>query len=82
VLTSFHPAQAKKVWDTLKHRGVTFPPPYVPHGVKLLYDGEEVDLSPEEEEVRWWPCVPRSALPPPPTPVAVAGLCIPSVAVG
>lgn len=43
--------QAKKIWDTLEHRGVTFPPPYVPHGQKLLYDGEEVDLSPEEEEV-------------------------------
>jgi DNA topoisomerase-1 len=44
--------QAKKVWDTLEHRGVTFPPAYQPHGVKLLYDGKPVDLSPEEEEVR------------------------------
>ena len=45
-------AQAKKVWETLEHCGVTFPPPYEPHGVKLLYAGAPVDLSPEEEEVR------------------------------
>jgi DNA topoisomerase-1 len=45
-------AQAKKVWVTLEHRGVTFPPAYEPHGVKLLYDGKQVDLTPEEEEVR------------------------------
>lgn len=31
---------------------MTFPPPYEPHGIKLLYDGKPVDLSPEEEEVR------------------------------
>jgi hypothetical protein len=40
------------VWDTLEHCGVTFPPAYVPHGVKLLYDGKPVNLSPEEEEAR------------------------------
>ena len=73
MLTLLHPSQAKKVWDTLEHRGVTFPPPYVPHGKKLLYDGEEVDLSPEEEEVRRRPCSPRRALSPPPTRVAGAG---------
>lgn len=70
------------MWDTLEHCGVTFPPPYVPHGVKLLYDGEEVDLSPEEEEVRWWACGPSCALPPPLPQLAVAGLCTPSDAVG
>jgi hypothetical protein len=26
-------------WTTLSHNGVNFPPPYVPHGVKMLYDG-------------------------------------------
>jgi len=41
-----------QVWDTLSHNGVTFPPPYEPHGVKLLYAGKPVDLSAEEEEVR------------------------------
>jgi hypothetical protein len=40
------------VWKTLEHHAVTFPPAYVPHGVKLLYDSKPVDLTPEEEEVR------------------------------
>ena len=44
--------QAKTVWKTLSHQGVTFPPAYVPHGVKLLYNGAPVDLSPDEEEAR------------------------------
>ncbi|XP_057849059.2 DNA topoisomerase 1 alpha [Cryptomeria japonica] len=38
-------------WTTLEHNGVIFPPPYKPHGVKMLYNGKPVDLSPEEEEV-------------------------------
>lgn len=38
-------------WTTLQHCGVIFPPPYKPHGVKLLYNGKPVDLTPEEEEV-------------------------------
>ncbi|XP_006282565.2 DNA topoisomerase 1 alpha [Capsella rubella] len=41
----------KKKWTTLVHNGVTFPPPYEPHGVKILYKGKPVDLSPEQEEV-------------------------------
>ena len=40
------------MWKTLEHHAVTFPPAYVPHGVKLLYDSKPVDLTPEEEEVR------------------------------
>ena len=40
------------MWETLEHCGVTFPPPYVPHGVKMVYDGKPVNLSPEEEEAR------------------------------
>ena len=35
-------------WITLTHNGPAFPEPYVPHGVKLLYDGKPVDLKPEE----------------------------------
>lgn len=31
--------------------GVLFPPPYKPHGVKMLYCGEPVDLTPEQEEI-------------------------------
>ena len=32
-------------WRTLEHNGLMFPPPYKPHGVKLLYDGKPVDLT-------------------------------------
>ncbi|XP_074572698.1 DNA topoisomerase 1 beta-like [Curcuma longa] len=38
-------------WTTLEHNGVIFPPPYKPHGVKMLYKGQPVDLTPEQEEV-------------------------------
>ncbi|CAN4109951.1 unnamed protein product [Withania somnifera] len=38
-------------WTTLEHSGVIFPPPYKPHGVKILYKGKPVDLTPEQEEV-------------------------------
>lgn len=38
-------------WTTLAHNGVIFPPLYQPHGVKMLYDGKPVDLTPEQEEV-------------------------------
>lgn len=40
-----------KKWTTLEHNGVIFPPPYKPHGVKMLYNGKPVDLTPEQEEV-------------------------------
>ncbi|XP_073132102.1 DNA topoisomerase 1-like [Henckelia pumila] len=38
-------------WTTLVHNGVIFPPPYKPHGVKMLYKGKPVVLTPEQEEV-------------------------------
>ncbi|KAI3742973.1 hypothetical protein L1987_60673 [Smallanthus sonchifolius] len=38
-------------WNTLVHNGVIFPPAYKPHGVKMLYKGKPVDLTPEQEEV-------------------------------
>ena len=37
-------------WRTMEHAGVSFPEPYVPHGVKMMYDGKEVDLTPAQEE--------------------------------
>ncbi|KAL2483757.1 DNA topoisomerase 1 [Forsythia ovata] len=37
-------------WTTLIHNGLIFPPPYKPHGVKMLYKGKPVDLTPEQEE--------------------------------
>ena len=48
------------MWQTLAHNGVTFPPSYEPHGVKMLYNGVPVNLSPAEEEAR------RAAPRPPP----------------
>ena len=39
------------MWKTLEHAGVLFPPEYEPHGVRMLYDGVPVDLTPEQEEV-------------------------------
>ncbi|KAG2398171.1 DNA topoisomerase 1 beta [Vigna angularis] len=41
----------QKKWTTLVHNGVIFPPPYQQHGVKMLYKGRPVDLTPEQEEV-------------------------------
>ena len=40
-------------WTTLEHNGVLFPPPYepLPKHVKMKYDGQEVSLPPEAEEV-------------------------------
>lgn len=38
-------------WATLVHNGVIFPPPYKPHGVKMLCKGKPVDLTPKQEEV-------------------------------
>lgn len=35
----------------MQHNGVLFPPPYVPHGVKLYYEGEPVELNKEQEEL-------------------------------
>ncbi|CAK7324565.1 unnamed protein product [Dovyalis caffra] len=44
-------SDGQKKWTTLVHNGVIFPPPYNPHGVKILYKGKPVDLTPEQEEV-------------------------------
>lgn len=37
-------------WVTMEHAGVSFPDPYVPHGVKMNYDGKPVDLTVAQEE--------------------------------
>jgi len=37
-------------WSTMEHSGVSFPEEYEPHGVKMLYDGKPVDLTPAQEE--------------------------------
>ncbi|KAI7866611.1 hypothetical protein BDF14DRAFT_1984735 [Spinellus fusiger] len=38
-------------WTTLEHSGVLFPPVYIPHNVKMRYDGRPISLAPEAEEV-------------------------------
>ena len=40
-------------WTTLEHNGVVFPPPYepLPKNVRLIYDGVQVTMAPEAEEV-------------------------------
>lgn len=38
-------------WESLEHNGAHFAPEYQPHGVKLKYDGEDVTLTPLQEEV-------------------------------
>lgn len=37
-------------WATMEHAGVSFPEPYIPHHIKMRYDGKAVDLTPVEEE--------------------------------
>ena len=37
-------------WSKMEHAGVSFPEPYIPHNVNMLYDGNDVTLSPVEEE--------------------------------
>mmetsp|Transcript_22207 Transcript_22207/g.25711 ORF Transcript_22207/g.25711 Transcript_22207/m.25711 type:complete len:816 (-) Transcript_22207:166-2613(-) len=37
-------------WGTMEHAGVSFAEKYEPHGVKMKYNGDEVDLNPVEEE--------------------------------
>jgi DNA topoisomerase-1 len=34
----------------MEHAGVSFPEPYQPHGVKMNYDGQAVELTPLQEE--------------------------------
>ncbi|KAG7355073.1 DNA topoisomerase IB [Nitzschia inconspicua] len=37
-------------WVTMEHSGVSFPEPYQPHGIKMLYEGKPIDLTPIQEE--------------------------------
>jgi DNA topoisomerase-1 len=45
------PPLGNKKWEQLKHNGVLFPPPYEPHEIPILYDGEEIKMTPECEEI-------------------------------
>jgi len=37
-------------WETFHHNGVMFPPKYEPHGIPILYKGNRVQLTNEQEE--------------------------------
>eukprot|EP00934_Nitzschia_sp_Nitz4_P001729 Nitzschia sp. Nitz4//scaffold29_size155292//50905//53260//NITZ4_002650-RA/size155292-snap-gene-0.95-mRNA-1//-1//CDS//3329546424//1729//frame0 len=37
-------------WESMEHAGVSFPEIYVPHGIKMNYDGKPITLAPHEEE--------------------------------
>jgi len=43
--------KGQRMWETLSHMGVLFPPAYEPHGVPLVYDGKDLILTSHEEEV-------------------------------
>lgn len=38
-------------WTRLEHNGVVVAPKYEPHGVKILYKGNPIDLKPFQEEI-------------------------------
>merc|ERR1719161_1464530 len=38
-------------WESMEHHGIVFAEPYVPHRVPLIYNGKEVPLSQEAEEI-------------------------------
>lgn len=40
-----------KKWTTLEHNGVLFAPPYIPHKIPLVYNGNKIELEPEAEEM-------------------------------
>ena len=42
------PLPEGKKWRFLEHNGVIFPPKYEPHGVKMKYNGEPVNLTPDQ----------------------------------
>eukprot|EP00483_Globobulimina_turgida_P000464 UN00464 len=44
-------SKSKIKWHTLDHNGVVFAPPYEAHNVSFKYDGEELKLTPDQEEI-------------------------------
>lgn len=45
-----------KKWDYLEHNGVLFPSVYSPKGLHIIYKGEKVLLTPEQEEISIYWC--------------------------
>ena len=51
----------KTKWTTLEHNGILFPAAYVPHGLPFKYDGSELVLTAEQEEVAsMWALMPEN----------------------
>jgi DNA topoisomerase-1 len=47
-----------KKWDTFEHHGLQFAPDYEPHGIPIKYDGKEIKLPVDAEEVAtYWTSV-------------------------
>jgi len=47
-----------KKWDTFEHHGLLFAPEYETHGVHMIYDGKDLKLDPEAEEIAtYWTSV-------------------------
>jgi len=40
-------------WSTLRHNGVSFPPPYEARGLSITIRGRVIRLTPEQEEMAW-----------------------------
>eukprot|EP01041_Mallomonas_annulata_P002032 gene2032-3949_t len=38
-------------WRKLEHTGIVFPPPYIKHNIPLVYDGKEIILNEQQEEI-------------------------------
>merc|ERR1712130_160819 len=44
-------SKSKIKWHTLDHNGVVFAPKYCPHGIRMKYDGKELELTTDQEEI-------------------------------
>ena len=42
---------AKRKWTTLEHNGVLFPPEYIKHNVPVIYQGQQIILDKDAEEL-------------------------------
>ena len=42
-----------KLWKSLIHNGVLFPPDFEPQGLTLTINGKKTVLSPQQEEMAW-----------------------------
>uniref|UniRef100_A0A7S2QFU8 DNA topoisomerase I n=1 Tax=Zooxanthella nutricula TaxID=1333877 RepID=A0A7S2QFU8_9DINO len=49
-------ARGAKKWDSFEHHGLMFAPDYEPHGIPIKYDGKEVKLEIEAEEIATYWC--------------------------